>query len=66
MLHSVFNNEPGPARDVVCLNAGAALYAANVCPDLESGVQLAAAVIAEGRARETLEGFVGLTQSLGQ
>jgi len=66
VLHSVFNNEPGPCRDVVCLNAGAALYAADVSPDLKSGITLASDVIASNKAREKFESFVSLSQSLGQ
>lgn len=66
VLHSVFNNEPGPCRDVVCLNAGAALYAADISPDLKSGMDLATGVIANGKAREKFESFVSLSHSLGQ
>jgi anthranilate phosphoribosyltransferase len=41
MLKSVLDNEPGAARDIVILNAGAALYAANVSSSIKSGVELA-------------------------
>jgi anthranilate phosphoribosyltransferase len=48
----------------VCLNAGATLYAANVAKSIAEGVQLAGNTIASGKAKQKLEAFVGLTQSL--
>ena len=38
MLEAVLADEPGPARDIVVLNAGAALYAANVAASIADGV----------------------------
>lgn len=66
MMRSVLDNRPGAARDIVCLNAGAALYAANVCDDLQSGVQLANDVITHGKALEKLDALVAFTQDLEQ
>ena len=54
IVAAVLAGEPGPRRDVVCLNAGAALWAADAAPDLAAGVALAAAVIADGRAEDRL------------
>src|SRR6476659_1824731 len=51
MLESVLGDEPGAPRDIVVLNAGAALYAANVEPTLADGVRRARAAIADGSAR---------------
>jgi len=48
----------------VCLNAGATLYAANVCKSIAEGVQLASSTITSGKAKQKLEAFVTLTQSL--
>ena len=62
MLKAVLDNEPGAARDIVILNAGAALYAANVTPSIKSGVELARAVIASGAAKSKLAQFVAFTQ----
>ena len=62
MLKSVLGNEPGAARDIVILNAGAALYAANVTPSIKSGVELARSVIASGAAKSKLAQFVAFTQ----
>ncbi len=66
VLNTVLNNEAGPARDIVCLNAGAALYASGVSEDLQAGVQLAKNTIASGAARTRLDELVALTQSLGE
>ncbi len=64
MLRSVFDNTPGPARDIVALNAGAAIYAANVTTSLEAGVYKALEVIASGAARGKFTALVELTQKL--
>lgn len=64
MLLGVLDNEPGPARDIVVLNAGAALYAANVSPTMQAGVAHARAALASGAARARLDQLVALTQAL--
>lgn len=64
MLLAVLDNEPGPARDIVVLNAGAALYAANVVPTMQAGVVHARAVLDSGAARARLDQLVALTQVL--
>jgi anthranilate phosphoribosyltransferase len=64
MIESVLNNEPGPARDIVALNAGAAIYAANLAPTLTEGVKKATAAIASGVARDKLLALVGLSKKL--
>src|SRR5436190_23005654 len=48
MLRAVLDNEPGPARDIVILNAGVALYAANVSKTMADGVALARDVLVSG------------------
>jgi len=62
MLKAVLDNQPGAARDIVILNAGAALYAANVTSSIKSGVELARSVIASGAAKSKLNQFVAFTQ----
>ena len=62
MLREVLENKGGPARDVVLLNAGAALYAANVAPTLAAGIQRAGAAIADGSARAKLDEFVAFAK----
>jgi anthranilate phosphoribosyltransferase len=64
VIKSVFANHPGPARDIVILNAGAAIYAAGLTETLESGVKRAAEVIASGAARAKLDALVVLSQQL--
>jgi anthranilate phosphoribosyltransferase len=64
LLTEVLDDVPGPARDIVILNAGAALYAANVCADIGEGVARARAAIASGAARERLHRFVALSREL--
>lgn len=59
----VLNNHPGPARDIVLLNAGAALYTANLADSIATGIQLARECIASGAARAKLDEFVQKTQS---
>ncbi|MFZ7308876.1 anthranilate phosphoribosyltransferase [Comamonas jiangduensis] len=54
MLMGVLQGEQGPARDIVCLNAGAALYAANVASSIEDGLQRAQAAIDSGAALKKL------------
>ena len=64
MMRSVLANEPGPARDIVQLNAGAAIYAAGVAPDLKQGVVLAGKALASGAAREKLSQLAALSGQL--
>ena len=62
MLQGVLANEPGAATDIVILNAGVALYAANVAPTMKEGVALARQAIASGAAQAKLAQFVTFTQ----
>lgn len=64
VLRAVLDNEPGPARDIVVLNAGVALYAANVAKSMADGIALAREAIASGQALAKLHQFVGKTQEL--
>jgi anthranilate phosphoribosyltransferase len=57
--------EPGPAHDIVALNAGTALYAAGIASSIEEGLQKARAAIASGAALAKLDQFVGVTRQLG-
>ena len=61
MLLSVLDNEPGPARDIVILNAGAALYAANVADTILAGVALARKAVESGAARAKLAQLVDVS-----
>lgn len=66
LMLSVFDNQPGPARDIVLLNAGAGLYVAGLRPDMAAGVALARATVAAGKAREKLQDLAALTQRLAE
>jgi anthranilate phosphoribosyltransferase len=63
-LLEVLDNQPGPARDIVVLNTGAALYAANLAGSIAEGVALANEAVATGEARAKLDQFVAVTQRL--
>jgi anthranilate phosphoribosyltransferase len=64
LLQSVLDNEPGPARDIVILNAGVALYAANVCETMLDGIEMAREAIASGKALAKMHQFVARTREL--
>ncbi len=64
MLRSVLDNQPGAARDIVLLNAGAALYAANVVPSIGKGIERAREVLASGEAKAKLAQFTAFTQAV--
>ena len=61
MLLGVLANQPGPARDIVALNAGVALYAANVAPSMQAGLQLAQQALASGAALAKLTEVVAFS-----
>lgn len=63
VLTQVLANQPGPARDIVAMNAGAAVYAAGVAPSLEQGVKKALEAIESGAAKARLEALVELSNS---
>ena len=63
MVLSVLNNEPGPAKDIVMLNAGAAIYVSGVANDLWAGVTRAREMIETGKARAKLDALVKFTSA---
>jgi anthranilate phosphoribosyltransferase len=58
MIRDVLENRAGPARDIVTLNAGAAIYAAGLAASLADGVARAGEVLQSGKAKATLEALV--------
>ena len=64
MLRAVLADQPGAARDIVMLNAGIALYAADCAPTMAGGVALAREAIASGQAQAKLHQFIRRTQEL--
>lgn len=63
VIKRVFANEAGPRRDIVALNAGAAIYVAGLAPTLAVGIDKAREIIASGAAGERLDALIKLTQS---
>jgi anthranilate phosphoribosyltransferase len=64
MLISALEDTPGPARDIVLLNAGAALYTANLANSIGDGIALARRTISSGAARRKLDEFVAFTKKV--
>lgn len=60
-LLSVLDNTPGAARDIVALNAGAAIYVGGLAQTLEEGVKKALHVIASGEAKAKLEQLIAFS-----
>ena len=64
MLLEALDNVEGTPRDIVILNAGAALYAANEAASIKEGIERARESVASGAARRKLDAFVALTSKL--
>jgi len=64
VIKSAFANTPGAARDIIIINAGAAIYAADLVDSLEDGVNKARDIIASGAAQTKLDELVSLSTSL--
>jgi anthranilate phosphoribosyltransferase len=62
MLLGVLDNQPGAARDIVMLNTGAALYAANVVATMRDGVSRAREAIESGAAKMKLDALIAATK----
>jgi anthranilate phosphoribosyltransferase len=63
LARRVLDGEPGPHRDIVCLNAGAALVAAGLADDLASGIGSARSSIDEGGAAAALDRLVAISNA---
>jgi anthranilate phosphoribosyltransferase len=63
IINAIFEGETGPARDIVVLNAGAAIYAADIALSLNDGVELAKAMIDNGSAKQKLHDLVTSTNA---
>ncbi len=62
MILAVLGNQPGPARSIAALNAGAAIYVAGVAKTLKAGIERATRAIEGGDARKKLDEFVAFTK----
>jgi anthranilate phosphoribosyltransferase len=63
MLLAALDNQPGAARDIVALNAGASIYVCGLADTLADGVNQAFSIIASGAAQARLEAFVAQSKS---
>ncbi len=64
LINGVLDNQPGPARDIVLLNAGAAIYVGGKAPSHAEGIQAARDALASGAARSTLDTLVAVSSRL--
>jgi anthranilate phosphoribosyltransferase len=64
LMRQVLDNQPGAARDIVVLNAGAALYAANVATGISEGIAKARVALESGAAKAKLEQLVRVSKTL--
>ncbi len=58
IIREIFSGKPGPAADIVALNAAAALYVAGSCPSLEQGLERSRGLLAGGRAEAKLQDLI--------
>ena len=63
VIQGILEGKTGPARDIVLLNAGAAIYVAGLTDDMQSGVDLAREKIDNGEAKQRLDALVTRSQS---
>jgi anthranilate phosphoribosyltransferase len=66
MILAVLENQPGPAHNIVALNAGAAIYVAGIAASLKAGVERASATIRSGAAKQKLEEFIAFTRTVAK
>jgi anthranilate phosphoribosyltransferase len=66
MLRGVLDNQPSAARDIVQLNAGAAIYVAGLSSTLADGINRAGEVIASGKAKAKLEQLIEFSGQFSQ
>ena len=64
MINRVLDDTPGPAHDIVALNAGAAIYAAGIADSLQAGVEVAQQAIASGAAKQKLKDLIEFSNSV--
>lgn len=62
-LRRLFEGDPGPYRDIVCLNAAAALMVAGAASDIKAGVEIAAEQLSSGAAREKLNELIAASNA---
>jgi anthranilate phosphoribosyltransferase len=63
LIEQVLDDKPGSARDIVALNAGAAIYVSGIANSLAAGVDAAKQAIASGAAKQKLKDLIEVTNS---
>jgi anthranilate phosphoribosyltransferase len=64
MIQAVLDNQPGPAHNIVAMNAGAAIYVAGLAPSLKAGIERASQAIKTGAAKHKMEEFIAFTKKV--
>jgi anthranilate phosphoribosyltransferase len=64
MILAVLGNQPGPAHNIVVMNAGAAIYVAGVEKSMKAGIERARQAIGSGAAKKKLDEFVAFTKGM--
>ena len=62
MIQAVLDNQPGPAHNIVAMNAGAAIYVSGLAGSLKAGIERASQAIKSGAAKQKMEEFVAFTK----
>jgi len=62
MIEAVLDNQPGPAHNIVAMNAGAAIHVAGLASTLKAGVERASQAIKSGAAKHKMEEFIAFTK----
>ncbi|NOZ52040.1 MAG: anthranilate phosphoribosyltransferase [Gammaproteobacteria bacterium] len=66
MIHAVFSGSPGPALDIVLLNAGASIYAAGLANSIDAGIHAAKEALISGAAENKLQQLIAVSNQLGR
>ncbi len=61
LIRNVLRGHRGPAHDIVCLNAGAAIYVAGLTEDLSQGISMAAEQLSNGKAEQVMNALIAFT-----
>jgi len=62
MIQAVLDNQPGPAHNIVAMNAGAAIYVAGLAESLKAGIERASQAIKSGAAKQKMEQFIAFSK----
>ena len=63
-IHNIFDNQGGAASDVVCLNAGAAIYVSAIAESLDAGIAVAREMLVSGKAKQKFQQLIDTSNRL--